>query len=132
MASLVLDASALAAAVLPDEAGPDLPALLAAHEELVAPWLLWAEIRNILIVLERRGRLPEGFADQALAAMDALGIVFDSEPSGAEVLRLARRHRLTIYDALYLELALRRRTALATRDQALAAAARAEDVGLAG
>lgn len=129
---LVLDASALAAAVLPDESGPDLPGLLAAHEELAAPWLLWAEIRNILITLERRGRLPGGFAEEALAAIEALGLALDAAPAGAEVLRLARRHGLTVYDALYLELALRRRAVLATRDGALGRAAQAEGVALAG
>ncbi len=41
---------------------------------------------------------------------------------------LARRHRLTIYDAAYLELALRESLPLATLDQALAAAARSEGV----
>lgn len=132
MADLVLDASALAAAILPDEAGPDIAALLAGHEALRAPWLLWAEIRNILVVLERRGRLPAGFADEAAFALDGLGLALDTAPSGAAVLRLARQHGLTVYDALYLELALRHRAALATRDAALAAAARAEGVVLAG
>jgi hypothetical protein len=41
---------------------------------------------------------------------------------------LARRYRLTVYDAAYLELALREAVALATLDQALVAAARAEGV----
>jgi predicted nucleic acid-binding protein len=132
MADLVLDASALAAAVLPDEAGPDLVALARQHDTFRAPWLIWAEIRNILIVLERRGRLPEGFADEALAAIDGLAIALDTAPDSGAVLRLARRHRLSAYDALYLELAARHRAVLATRDAALAAAARAEGVAFAG
>jgi predicted nucleic acid-binding protein len=131
MGGLVLDASALAAAILPDEGGPDLAPFLAAEAVFRAPWLLWAEIRNILIVLERRGRLPEGFADEALAAIDGLGIALDAAPAGAEVLRLARRHGLTVYDALYLELALRSGAGLVTRDRVLAAAALAEGVSLA-
>jgi predicted nucleic acid-binding protein len=45
---------------------------------------------------------------------------------------LARRHRLTVYDAAYLELALREVVPLATLDQALAAAAQAEGVSLVG
>jgi predicted nucleic acid-binding protein len=43
---------------------------------------------------------------------------------------LARRHRLTVYDAAYLELALREGLALATLDTALAEAARAEGVSV--
>jgi predicted nucleic acid-binding protein len=132
MADLVLDASALAASVLPDETGPDLAALARQHDAFRAPWLIWAEIRNILIVLERRGRLPEGFADEALAAIDGLAIALDTTPDSGAVLRLARRHGLSPHDALYLELASRHGAVLATRDAALAAAARAEGVALAG
>lgn len=132
MADLVLDASALAGWFLPDETGPDLERLAETVESFRAPWLIWAEIRNILIVLERRGRLPEGLADEALSAIEALAIGLDTAPAGAEVLRLARRYGLTVYDALYLELALRLRAPLATLDAALARAARAEGVALAG
>ena len=53
-------------------------------------------------------------------------------PSEHGVLTLARRHRLTFYDAAYLELAVREALPLATLDQALATAARAEGVPLVG
>lgn len=129
--TLVVDASAVAGWLLPDEAGQDLPALLAAHAEFCAPWLLWAEFRNILIVNERRGRLPPGMADQLIEAVEGLGIALDTAPSPAGVLALARRHGLTVYDALYLDLALRRGAVLATLDTRLAQAARAEGVALA-
>jgi predicted nucleic acid-binding protein len=45
---------------------------------------------------------------------------------------LARRHKLTAYDAAYLELALREGLALATLDAALIQAAKAEGVELIG
>jgi predicted nucleic acid-binding protein len=48
------------------------------------------------------------------------------------VLTLARRHRLTVYDAAYLELPLREALPLATLDEALVAAARAEGMPLVG
>ncbi|WP_206437042.1 hypothetical protein [Paracoccus haematequi] len=48
------------------------------------------------------------------------------------VLDLARRLRLTVYDALYLELALRQGASLASLDTALLAAARAEAVPVIG
>ena len=47
-------------------------------------------------------------------------------------MQLARRHRLTVYDAAYLELALRKGYPLATLDAALSIAARAEGVPLIG
>lgn len=125
---LVIDASALVGWVMPDETGIDLPALAAEHEDIVAPWLLWAELRNILIVSERRGRIPVGSAEQITDAVDAFGIALDTAPASAVVLDLARRHRLTVYDALYLELALRQGATLASLDAALLAAARAEAV----
>ena len=46
--------------------------------------------------------------------------------------RLAERHRLTLYDAAYLELALRRGLPLATLDRELRAAARGEKVKVLG
>jgi predicted nucleic acid-binding protein len=125
---LVLDASALASWLMPDEVGTDLAALAEAHDSFCAPWLLWAEIRNILIVGERRGRIPAAIVEQALEAIDALGIELVATPSSAAVLALCRKHGLTAYDALYLELALRRGAVLATRDTALARAAVAEGV----
>lgn len=125
---LVVDASALVAWVMPDEVGSDLDTLMAAHEQILAPTLLWVELRNILIVSERRGRLPVGMADQIADAVDALGITLVAPGSSAVVMDLARRHRLSAYDALYLELALREGAALASLDQALNAAAVAEGV----
>jgi predicted nucleic acid-binding protein len=74
-------------------------------EEAVVPSLWWFEIRNILVVNERRKRITE--ADT-----------------------LARTHRLSDYDASYLELALREGIPLATLDAELITAARAEGSGL--
>jgi predicted nucleic acid-binding protein len=50
----------------------------------------------------------------------------------AQLLRIARTHRLSVYDASYLELAQRERILLATLDVGLADAARAENVSLLG
>ena len=56
-----------------------------------------------------------------------LGIRLDHAPDSATVLRLARTHDLTLYDALYLELAIRETRPLATLDRRLATAFRAEN-----
>ena len=91
----------------------------------VAPQIWWAELRNALLASERRGRITPAGTDAALAALDALPITVDSTPLGAEVLRIGREHNLTVYDALYLELALRLDRPLATLDRKLARAAEA-------
>ncbi|UFM64061.1 type II toxin-antitoxin system VapC family toxin [Paracoccus sp. MA] len=127
---LVIDASALIAWVMPDESGVDLASLAERHEEIGAPWLLWAELRNILVVNERRGRLPAGAAEQIIEAVDAFGVRLDTRPAHSVVMDLARRHGLTVYDALYLELALRQGSSLTSLDAALIQAAQAEGVAV--
>jgi predicted nucleic acid-binding protein len=69
--------------------------------------------------------------DQAIETMEDLAIVLDAAPSSARVLALCRKHRLSVYDALYLDLSLRENAELATLDAALARAARSEGVRVA-
>jgi predicted nucleic acid-binding protein len=82
--------------------------------------------RNVLVVNERRGRLTEAGTAAFLRALSRLAITIDRNASEAEVLTLARRHRLTVYDACYLELAQREGLSLATLDQDLIRAASLE------
>lgn len=126
--TLIIDASALIAWVMPDETGLDLDRALAVHNDVIAPWLLWIELRNILLVSERRGRLSAGMAEQIIEPLDGLGILLDTSPSSQVVMELSRRHGLTAYDAVYLECALRHGGVLATLDQPLSRAAKAEGV----
>ena len=88
-------------------------------------------MRNTLLVSERRGRLTEADTTAFLAALSRLAISVDRTP-GDDVLALARRRNLTVYDAAYLELARRADLPLATLDRRLALAARAEQVALIG
>ena len=91
------------------------------------PSLWWFEVRNTLIVNERRGRLTEADTAEFLCVLSRLAIAIDRMPDEAEILSLARRHRLSVYDASYLELAMRLRVPLATLDhQLLRAAAHAQ------
>ena len=92
----------------------------------------WYELRNVLVLGERQGRLTERATARFLRDISRLTITIDSSPNEAQVLTLARRHRLTVYDAAYLELAGREALPLATLDEELAAAARAEQVALIG
>lgn len=67
-----------------------------------------------------------------LSLLSELPIKFDDERLESTLLYLAREHRLTAYDAAYLELAVRYTLPLATLDHALAAAARAERITIIG
>ena len=126
--TLVIDASAVLAWLLPDEVSVDLSTLIAAHDGGFAPSLLWVEVRNSLIMSERRSRIPFGGVERFTATFDKLHLTYDTTPNSRTVLALCRDHRLTAYDALYLELALRRKASLVTGDARLAEAARKSGV----
>ncbi len=128
----VIDASIAACWAFKDE---DHPAATLALErirsdEARAPSLWWFEVRNTLIMSERRSRLTEADTAAFLRGLARLGITVDRSPDETAVLTLARQHRLTVYDAAYLELAQREGIPLATLDNALARAARANQIPL--
>jgi predicted nucleic acid-binding protein len=128
---IVLDASALIAWLVDDEEVPqaDAAVVRAKEEGAIAPLIWWYEVRNSLIVNERRGRLSKGRFAEAVAAIAQLRV--DIDPAMPEdVVAIARRRAITAYDAAYVELAKRRRLPLATLDGRLAAAAAAERVPL--
>ena len=83
-----------------------------------------------MLVAERRNRLSADEVNQRLHALAALPVHTDDDLNLDVALALARSHGLSIYDALYLELAQRRTAALATLDAALARAAEAEGLAL--
>jgi predicted nucleic acid-binding protein len=85
-------------------------------EEARAPSLWWFEVRNTLIVNERRGRLTEADVAAFPRALSRLGITLDRAPDEAAVLALARREGIP----------------LGTLDTGLAEAARAENLPLIG
>ena len=133
MSAVVIDNSVVGAFLLPDENDPVADAIIERLEDMPgdAPLIWWAEVRNLLLVAERRKRIDRDLADTLLATVERLPIRLDREASGDEAMALARAHRLTLYDALYLELARRRQIPLATLDKALAGAARSEGIALA-
>ena len=130
----VLDASVALAWAFADEADPRAAAALARirTDQALVPGIWWFELRNMLVVNERRGRLTETDATAFLRTLARLSVTIDRQPGDAEVLSLARRHRLSVYDAAHLELALRDSVPLATLDRELIGAARAERVPLVG
>jgi predicted nucleic acid-binding protein len=132
--AFVLDASTTAAWCFPDESSQmaDQAFDRLAQDEAIAPGLWWAEIRNILIVAQRRGRIDTTDTTRFLADLSKLPIAIDYNAAETTVLDLARRHNLTVYDALYLELASRLAMPLATLDRRLVAACQASGVPVIG
>lgn len=123
----VLDAFIAACWAFEDE---DHPAAALALErirtdEAQVPSLWWFEVRNTLIVNERRGRITQADTAAFLRGLSRLGITVDRSPEEAAVLTLARRHSLSVYDAAYLELAQREQLPLVTLDKELRLAAHA-------
>ena len=130
----VIDASVVASWCFPDESHPTAEMALRRlkNERATAPVLLWFELRNVLLIGERRGRLNETQTAQFLRHVSNLPIEIDREPDQVAALSLARAHRLSFYDAAYLELAQRKSMPIATLDDALLDAARAEKIALVG
>lgn len=105
---------------------------LRATDEARVPPLWWFEVRNALVANERRDWLSETDTTGFLRDLGRLAITVDRSPDEAALLTLARRHRLTVYDAAYLELARREGLPLASLDGAVRSAAAASGVPLFG
>ena len=132
MSNLVLDASISLAWLLDDETAPEADAARQrlATQSAYVPRIWHLEMRNALLVAERRGRLSRRMAEERLDALAELPIRTDQDPNFRAAMDLARKRGITFYDALYLELALRMTAALATLDNALARAAASEGLDL--
>jgi predicted nucleic acid-binding protein len=131
--SCVIDASVTLAWLLQDEHTPQSDRFFGqvAESGAIVPTLWRLEVANGLQWSVRRERINRKYRDASLASLKALPIEVDSETDAQaweNTLQLAERYELTLYDAAYLELALRRQLALATRDHKLADAARAASV----
>jgi predicted nucleic acid-binding protein len=131
--AFVLDASVTASWFLPEPPHPHvtIAGRRIRAETAVSPALWWYEVRNIVVVAERRKRLSPSEADTAWRRLVLLSVQLET-PDPQISLVIARRHGLSFYDAAYVELALRLGLELATRDTAMAAAAQSEGVPLIG
>lgn len=129
---IVVDSSVAAAWALMDESDEWTRSArnAALSEGIVVPWLFWFEIRNVLAMNERRGRIDATDSNYFLNELPKLIAEVDEQPDSSAVMTLARAHGLTVYDAAYLELSARRKLPLCTRDQALIAAAAKSGVTL--
>ena len=132
MTPIVVDASVAANWLFDDESDVRAAATLVALEEApgLVPQLWHYEMRNVLLVAERRQRISADGLSERVAALADLPIETDNDPDLAVALALARKHGLSFYDGLYLELACRLRSKLASLDDKLLRAARAEGLAV--
>ena len=130
--AIVVDVSIAAAWCFPDEQASAAERVLDNLPRLggVVPGIFRYEMRNVLIVNERRGRIDQAGSARFLMRLRDLRLLEDDAHDDDTVMALARKHRLSAYDAAYLETALRRGDGLATLDRELVNAAVAEGVVL--
>jgi predicted nucleic acid-binding protein len=135
--SLVLDSSVALAWVYTDET---TDAVLNVFQRVKSgeAWIpaLWRwEVANVLQMNVRRGRHDPDFRDAALSNLAWFPLHVDTraEPEAwLGAILLAESYGLTVYDASYLEIAMRRKIPLATLDLQLRGAAKSERVELLG
>ena len=123
MTGIVIDASVTLSWCFPDEQTPmSLNVLdrLKSGEQALVPAFWSVEVLNTLLLGERKGRITPG-TDQSVSRRPASlkpGLDYASlEQVAGAVQIICRDHRLTPYDALYVELAQRTGCPLATLDQ---------------
>ncbi len=133
--AFVADNSVIVAWFVKSQANPYTWSILerAAAGEVIHVPLLWRqEFVNTMVVLERRRRLKAADAAQAFAELADMNLATDRELVELDALAgLARRFKLSAYDATYLELAMRLRLPFACRDGPLKAALPKAGVALA-
>ena len=129
MATFVPDASLTLTWCFEDEATSNTDALLRRLREgdeatVPAHWPI--EVTNGLLVAVRRGRISGEKAQRFVQDLVSLPIRIDPESAlqaSSRVFALAQQHRLTAYDAAYLDVALRAGVPLASLDDDLRNAA---------
>jgi predicted nucleic acid-binding protein len=135
MPPFVVDASMTLSWCFADEATPYSRAVLAALETTyaVVPALWPFEIASGLAIAERRKRISQDQIAEFLETLRRLPIQIERREAlwlWQALLPIAREHRLTAYDAAYLDLAKRDRLSLATLDRDLQAAGSALGVAV--
>ena len=135
--AFVVDCSITMTWLFKDEATPKTAELLnrlTSETALVPAWWL-VEVTNVLALAERKGRITVAQSGAFIADLGKLDIEQDDGAPGrafSHLLPLCRTHQLTSYDAIYLDLAVRRHLPLATLDADLRRAAKKLGVKLLG
>jgi predicted nucleic acid-binding protein len=131
----VIDASVILSWLNPGEKSEYADKILEKLREIsaITPALCCIEVNNILRLYEKRELMTAAETEQAVGFISRLPIMLDETPASfnmARVSALSRRYDLTVYDACYLELAVRYALPLATLDKKLSEAAKREGAGV--
>jgi len=132
----VLDASVVISWFFQDEASGEKE--LSLLEKLKRGWAvvpgIWPlEVSNVLLVALRRGRVEPSGVYRVMELLSRLPIEVEDislDLAFKAIYPVAREYELSIYDASYLELAVRKGLPLATKDAALKKAARRANIQL--
>ena len=129
MTGIVIDAFVALARCFPDEASECPDGVLVALEgrAILVPVLWSVEMTNAVLMAERRKRVKQPKIRRFVELLDAQTVIMDSQSvteSVSNILPIAREYGLSVYDAAYLDVAVRHAVPLATLDSALQKAAR--------
>jgi predicted nucleic acid-binding protein len=105
------------------------------RESALVPDLWYLEITNVLVMAERKRRIDAARVAEFIKLLGGFSLEVDGEATDRafdHLLPIARTQNLTSYDAVYLDLAVRRRLPLATLDAPLRKAAKKLGVKLLG
>ena len=103
------------------------------HFTAIVPSIWPLEVGNVLLVAERKNRLSAADSIRFIALLSQLPITVDQEPPERmikEIFALTRTHKLSTYDASYLDLAMKRGISIATLDDRLLYAAKQNNVSV--
>ncbi len=136
--SFVLDNSVVMCWLLPSAKATDIAYAASVLDSLKESQAfvpsLWAlEVANVIARAENKGVLTEARSQAFIALLNRLNITEDkatAKQALSETLNLARRYKLSSYDAAYLELALRTENTLATLDGDMIKAAKKSGVSV--
>lgn len=133
MQDFVVDNSIVMSWCFQDETDKYTDAVLGYMEEATAyvPAVWPLEVRNVLLVAERRKRISPADGSRFISLLFELPIIVEQESPErmlGDILALAREYKLSSYDASYLDLAMRKGLPLATKDKNIIAAARKSSV----
>jgi predicted nucleic acid-binding protein len=118
MTLLVVDASVVSKWFFPEEHSSESQRLLSPRRTLLAPDLIWSEVGNIAWKRVRRGEMEADEAAQFIA--DLIRLPLDTVPTQtllAPALELAIATDRTVYDCMYLALAVDRKCRFVTADE---------------
>ncbi|WP_437225735.1 type II toxin-antitoxin system VapC family toxin [Planctomicrobium sp. SH661] len=135
--TLILDCSMTMSWCFADEATPQTAAIQdrLISEAVLVPSLWYLEVANVLLMAEKRQRISAQASEEFVQLLGVLEIQVDEGPprrAFETLMPLCRNHGLTIYDAVYLELAVRQQLPLATLDESLRRAASVLNIPLLG